>query len=209
MAGNHKFSPRKGDALIIIDVQNDFLPGGCLAVPDGEKIVPIFNQYIALFEEASLPIFATRDWHPANHCSFVEQGGTWPSHCVANTPGAAFVQELLLPAAVPIISKAVSPEKESYSDFEDTDFDEQLHHLGVSRLYIGGLATDYCVRSTVLDGLRIGYAVFLLVDAVRAVDVQPGDGDRAIEEMKQQGAVPLTYSMVARQSFYSVRHPVN
>ena len=195
MAGNHEFSPRKGDALIIIDVQNDFLPGGSLAVPDGEKIVPILNQYIALFEEASLPIFATRDWHPANHCSFVEQGGTWPSHCIANTPGAAFVQELLLPAAVPIISKAVLPEKESYSDFEDTDFDEQLRYLGVSRLYIGGLATDYCVRSTVLDGLRIGYTVFLLVDAVRAVDVQPGDGDRAIEEMKQKGAVPLTYFM--------------
>ena len=135
------------------------------------------NKYLIFFTELSLSVFATRDWHPANHCSFVEQGGPWPPHCVAGTPGAAFVQELLLPAAVPIISKAVTPEKESYSDFADTDLDKQLHSLGIKRLFIGGLVTDYCVLSTVLDGLRNGYTVFLLLDAILAVDVKPGDGE--------------------------------
>ena len=197
MAENKEYSPSKGDALIIIDVQNDFLPGGSLAVPDGDKVVAPLNQYIQIFKKASLPIIASRDWHPVNHCSFVDQGGDWPPHCVAGTTGAAFVEELLLPAAVPIISKAISPEKDSYSDFEDTDLDEQLRSLGVHRLFIGGIATDYCVLSTVLDGLQNGYSVFLLTDASRAVDVQPGDGDRAIEKMKRKGAVPLIYSMIA------------
>lgn len=197
MAENKEYSPSKGDALIIIDVQNDFLPGGSLAVPDGDKVVAPLNQYIQIFKKASLPIIASRDWHPVNHCSFVDQGGDWPPHCVAGTTGAAFVEELLLPAAVPIISKAISPEKDSYSDFEDTDLDEQLRGLGVHRLFIGGIATDYCVLSTVLDGLQNGYSVFLLTDASRAVDVQPGDGDRAIEKMKRKGAVPLIYSMIA------------
>ena len=197
MAENKEYSPSKGDALIIIDVQNDFLPGGSLAVPDGDKVVAPLNQYIQIFKKASLPIIASRDWHPVNHCSFVDQGGDWPPHCVAGTTGAAFVEELLLPAAVPIISKAISPEKDSYSDFEDTDLDEQLRSLGVHRLFIGGIATDYCVLSTVLDGLQNGYSVFLLTDASRAVDVQPGDGDRAIEKMKRKGAVPLIYSVIA------------
>ena len=197
MAENKEYSPSKGDALIIIDVQNDFLPGGSLAVPDGDKVVAPLNQYIQIFKKASLPIIASRDWHPVNHCSFVDQGGDWPPHCVAGTTGAAFVEELLLPAAVPIISKAISPEKDSYSDFEGTDLDEQLRSLGVHRLFIGGIATDYCVLSTVLDGLQNGYSVFLLTDASRAVDVQPGDGDRAIEKMKRKGAVPLIYSMIA------------
>ncbi len=197
MAENKEYSPSKGDALIIIDVQNDFLPGGSLAVPDGDKVVAPLNQYIKIFKKASLPIIASRDWHPANHCSFADQGGDWPPHCIADTSGAAFAKELLLPAAVPIISKAISPEKDSYSDFEDTDLDEQLRSLGVHRLFIGGIATDYCVLSTVLDGLQNGYSVFLLTDASRAVDVQPGDGDRAIEKMKRKGAVPLTYSMIA------------
>jgi len=187
---------RREDALVIIDVQYDFLPGGNLAVLESEKIIPVLNRYIALFNSDSRPIFATRDWHPPDHCSFVEQGGPWPPHCIAGTPGAAFSLELLLPDGVPVISKAMTPEKEAYSDFEDTDFDEQLRRLGVKRLYVGGLATEYCVRSTVLDGLRLGYEVFLLIDAIRPVDVQPGDGDRAIEEMKGHGAVPLTYSMI-------------
>lgn len=196
MAENKEYFPRKGDALIIIDLQNDFLPGGSLAVPDGEKVVPVLNQYIELFKKASLPIFVSRDWHPVNHCSFVDQGGDWPPHCIADTVGAAFAEDLMLPESVPIISKAVSPEKDSYSDFEDTDLGEQLDGLGVLRLFVGGLATDYCVLSTVMDGLKNGFSIFLLIDAIRAVDVQPGDGDRAIEKMKQNGAVTLTYNMI-------------
>jgi len=196
VAEERRHTLRQDDALVIIDVQNCFLPGGSLAVPESEKIIPVLNQYIALFKSNSLPIFATRDWHPPDHCSFVEQGGPWPAHCVAGTPGAEFSRELLLPEGVPVISKAMTPEKESYSDFEDTDFDEQLHRLRVKRLFVGGLATEYCVRSTVLDGLRLGYEVFLLIDAIRPVDVQPDDGDRAIEEMKRQGAAPLTCSMI-------------
>lgn len=196
MAETRRHTLRREDALVIIDVQYDFLPGGSLAVPESEGIIPVLNRYIELFKIESLPIFATRDWHPVDHCSFVEQGGPWPPHCVAGTPGAAFSRELLLPEGVPVISKAMTPEKEAYSDFEDTDFDAQLRRHGIKQLYIGGLATEYCVRSTVLDSLRLGYETFLLIDAIRPVDVEPGDGDRAIEEMKQQGAVPLTCAMI-------------
>jgi nicotinamidase/pyrazinamidase len=183
--------PRLGDALVLVDVQNDFLPGGSLAVPGGEAVIPVLNRWIDRFLDAGLPIFATRDWHPVDHCSFVEQGGPWPPHCVANTPGAAFSRDLHLPPDVPVNSKAMRPEKEAYSDFEDTDFGSQLRALGVTRLFIGGLATDYCVRATVLDALKNRFEVVLLEDAVRAVDANPGDGDRAITEMIAAGAKPV------------------
>jgi nicotinamidase/pyrazinamidase len=181
-------APGAGDALILVDLQNDFLPGGALAVPEGDAVIPVLNRWIARFREAGLPIFATRDWHPPNHCSFVGQGGPWPSHCVAETPGAELSRELDLPHGVPVISKAMRPEKEAYSDFEDTDFAEQLRGLGVKRVLVGGLATDYCVRATVLGALEQGFEAILLLDGVRPVEVSPGDGDRAISEMVAAGA---------------------
>ena len=181
-----------GDALLTVDVQNDFLPGGRLAVAHGDEVVPALNRYIALFEAAKLPVYATRDWHPSAHCSFRAQGGTWPPHCVAHTQGAQFAAELLLPASTIVISKAVGVNEDAYSGFQGTDLDERLRKAGVRRLFVGGLATDYCVRDTVRDALRSGYAVVLLTDAIRAVYVSPGDGSRAEQEMAELGAQTMS-----------------
>lgn len=178
----------QGDALVVIDVQRDFLPGGALAVPRGNEVIPPLNRYIALFQSQRLPIFATRDWHPPNHCSFVEQGGPWPAHCVMNTAGAEFSPELKLPGNVYVISKATQPEREAYSDF-DGGLDAHLKERGIRRLFVGGLATEYCVLATVRDALQRGYAVVLLTDAVRSIDQHPGDGRRAVQEMVQLGAM--------------------
>jgi nicotinamidase/pyrazinamidase len=174
--------------LVIVDVQNDFLPGGKLAVAEGDKIIPALNRYIALFQQNQLPIFATRDWHPADHCSFKSQGGPWPAHCVAETPGAQFPQSLALPPSATIISKGTSARKEAYSGFEGTKLESLLRDAAVDVLYVGGLATDYCVLNTVKDGLRLGFAVVLLTEAMRAVEVHPGDGARAELEMLSGGA---------------------
>lgn len=182
---------RKQDALIVVDVQNDFLPGGSLAVPGGDAVVPILNDYIRIFQRYGLPIYATRDWHPADHCSFVEQGGPWPPHCVAGTPGAAFSNELDLPPDVVVISKATLQEKDAYSGFEDTDLAARCRRLGCQRLFIGGLATDYCVLNTVRDALSEGFDVYLLMDAIRGVNVNPNDDEAAIAEMRSRGAVPI------------------
>jgi nicotinamidase/pyrazinamidase len=183
-----------GDALVIVDVQCDFLPGGSLAVPAGDAVVAPLNAWIARFAAAGLPVFATRDWHPPDHCSFRApggQGGTWPPHCVAGTPGARFAAGLALPTTARVVSKATRQEADAYSGFAGTDLHRQLQHLGVRRLFVGGLATDYCVLNTVQDALRLGYGVVLLADCIRAVDVQPGDGERAIAAMVAAGAIAL------------------
>lgn len=174
--------------MLVIDVQNDFLPGGRLAVPEGDAVVPALNRYIAAFAARGLPVYATRDWHPPSHCSFREAGGPWPAHCIADSPGAAFPAELALPAGTPIVSKATDVSRDAYSGFQGTPLDSRLRRAGVRRIFIGGLATDYCVLSSVRDALRLGYEVFVLTDAVRAVNVQPGDGDRALAEMRRLGA---------------------
>jgi len=183
------FRPAQGDALIIVDLQHDFLPGGSLAVTDGDAVVPVLNQAIALFTAAKLPVVATRDWHPADHCSFHAQGGIWPAHCIVGTHGAAFSPALQLPANALIISKATTAELDAYSGFEGTDLGARLDALGVTRVFVGGLATDYCVLQTVLDALKLDLQVILLLDAIRAVDVTPGDGERAIARMIEAGAV--------------------
>lgn len=186
--------PQAGDALLIVDVQRDFLPGGSLPVPAGDEVVASLNNWVRRFTLARQPIYATRDWHPPDHCSFREQGGQrgiWPSHCVAGTPGAEFAPTLVLPATVCLVSKATRPETDAYSGFAGTDLDAQLRYSGVRRLFVGGLATDYCVLHTVTDALRLGYEVVLLLDSMRAVDVQPGDGDKAIAAMLAAGAATL------------------
>jgi nicotinamidase/pyrazinamidase len=185
------------DALIIVDVQNDFLPGGALAVPEGDAVLPALNGYIARFEGNGLPIFATRDWHPADHCSFRARGGPWPPHCVAFSRGAAFATGLQLPCSAVIVSKAQAPDRDAYSGFEGTELEALLRARGASRLLVGGLATDYCVLNTVRDGLARGFAVLLLTDAIRAVNVNPGDGERALSEMLALGAQPLTLGQLA------------
>jgi nicotinamidase/pyrazinamidase len=176
------------DALIIVDVQNDFLPGGALAVPEGDDVIPPLNRAIEAFRKRGLPIFATRDWHPADHCSFRVRGGPWPPHCIANSRGAAFPPGLALPSDAHLISKATSADADAYSGFEHTDLAAQLHSLGCQRVFIGGLATDYCVRATALDALRAGLDTVVLADAVRAVELHPGDGAQALSEVRAQGA---------------------
>lgn len=178
-----------GDALLVTDIQNDFLPGGSLAVAHGDEVVQILNACIVDFTRQGLMVVATRDWHPIDHCSFHAQGGPWPRHCVAGTDGARFPASLVLPDSVVIVSKATLRDKEAYSSFEGTELDQLLRKAGVRRFFIGGLTTDYCVLNTVRDGLRLGYAAVVLTDTIRAVDVTPGDGERALAEMARLGAV--------------------
>jgi len=183
------------DALIIVDVQNDFCPGGSLAVPESHIVVPVLNEYMARAADAGIPIFASRDWHPERTRHFAAQGGPWPPHCVQGTPGADFHPELRLPPSTVIVSKGMSEEDQGYSALEAELPDGQslvdaLRARGVRHVYVGGLATDYCVRATVLDALKNGFETSVLIDASRPVDVQTGDGERALNEMLAAGAEP-------------------
>jgi nicotinamidase/pyrazinamidase len=189
---------RKGDALIVVDMQNDFLPGGSLAVKGGDEVLSPLNQYIAAAEKQGLPVFATRDWHPPDHSSFKEQGGPWPPHCVVGSRGAEFASELRVPESGVVISKGATIEKDAYSGFEGTNLDERLRSAGIRRVLIGGLATDYCVLNTVKDALNQGYEVLLLEDAIAAVNVNPEDGKDAIDEMISLGAVPIRIERILR-----------
>jgi len=191
------FTPQAGDACIIVDVQNDFLPGGSLAVPHGDEVIPVLNDYLRRFSGLHLPVFITRDWHPPDHCSFRAQGGPWPAHCVAGSAGAAFAPSLELPAHAVVISKPGAADRETYSGFEGTDLETRLRAATVRRLFIGGLATDYCVLHTVRDAIERGFTVFLLRDAIRAVNVEAGDGARAETEMLRLGAVPLELHLLS------------
>jgi len=179
-------------ALVIVDVQNDFCPGGALAVRDGDAVVAPLNRCAALFASAGALVVATRDWHPPDHCSFREQGGPWPVHCVRDTPGATFHRALKLPPGAIVISKAENPKVESYSFFGEPHLERPLVERGIRRLFIGGLATDYCVKWTALDAARRGLETFVLADAIRGVEAQPGDCARAVEEMKAGGAKLVT-----------------
>lgn len=189
--------PQPGDALIVVDVQRDFLPGGALGVPHGDEVVPTLNRYLELFHSQALPIYATRDWHPPGHCSFAAQGGPWPPHCLAESRGARFAAQLRLPPETIVVSKAQQVDKDAYSGFEGTDLDARLKQAGVRRLFVGGLATDYCVLNTVRDARRLGYDVCLLTDAVRAVNVKPDDGRMAEDEMRRLGARPTEFDRLA------------
>lgn len=188
---------QRGDALVVVDVQNDFLPGGALPVPEGDRVIAPLNRAIELFRRRGLPVFFTRDWHPPEHCSFREQGGPWPPHCIAESHGARFAASLDVPPEASVISKAATTEKDAYSGFEGTDLEKRLHDGQVGRIAVGGLATDYCVLNTVRDGLRLGFKVLLLEDAVRAVNVQAEDGSRALAEMRLLGAEIITSESLA------------
>lgn len=188
----------KGTALVVVDVQNDFCPRGALPVSDGDKVVPVLNQYIRKFLKAGAPIFFTRDWHPPDHVSFKAQGGPWPPHCVQGTKGAEFHVDLMIPPGAEVVSKAGNPKVEAYSFFQQTDIDlaAQLRARGIKRLLVGGLATDYCVKHTVLDSLGEGFETFLLEDACMGVNVKPNDSGTAIQEMMAHGARTLTLDQV-------------
>lgn len=181
-----------GDALIIVNVQNDFLPEGALGVPHGDEVIAVLNHYIDLFLTKGLPIIAARDWHPVNHCSFTAQGGPWPPHCIANSSGAEFAPGLRLPAEFVIISMATAADKDACSGFGDTELEAVLRSHGVRRVFIGGLATDYCVLNTVKDALDNHYQVYVLNDAIRAVNVRPEDGRAAEQTMIAKGAIMIT-----------------
>ncbi|RZA34528.1 MAG: isochorismatase family protein [Lysobacteraceae bacterium] len=184
----------KGDALLIVDLQNDFLPGGALAVPRGDLVVEPINALIDLYHGHGLPLYASRDWHPDDHCSFTAQGGPWPPHCVAASEGAMFSEALRLPEEAIVISKALSASEDAYSAFNGTGLARAMRADGITRLAVCGLATDYCVLNTVLDGIEAGFEVLLVLEATRAVEVAPGDGDRAITRMLAAGAVPVRLS---------------
>jgi nicotinamidase/pyrazinamidase len=177
----------RSTALVVVDVQNDFCPGGALAVPNGDQVVPVLNRYIELFAKAGAPIIFTRDWHPPDHSSFKEQGGPWPPHCVQNSEGAKFHPNLNVPPEGEIVSKA-DKKDEAYSFFKGTDLATKLHQRGIKRLLVGGLATDYCVKETVLDGLKHGFEVLHLDDASRGVNVHPADSEKALRAMVAEGA---------------------
>lgn len=186
--------PGKGDALLIVDMQNDFLPGGALAVPRGDLVIEPINALIDLYHGRGLPIYASRDWHPDAHCSFTAQGGPWPPHCVAGTEGALFSEALRLPEEAIVISKAITAAEDAYSAFNGTGLARSMLADGVTRLAVCGLATDYCVLNTVLDGIEAGFEVLLVLEATRAVEVTPGDGDRALGRMLAKGALPVRLS---------------
>jgi nicotinamidase/pyrazinamidase len=181
-----------GTALLVVDVQNDFLPGGSLGVPGGDAIVPVVNAYLGIAKHRRIPVYATRDWHPAAHCSFVTQGGIWPPHCVAGSHGAAFVSALELPAEAVIVDKGTRVDHEAYSAFEGTGLADRFHAAGVTHVLIGGLATDYCVLNSVRDAVANDLEIIVLRDAIAAVNVNPDDGARAEAEMERLGARFLT-----------------
>jgi nicotinamidase/pyrazinamidase len=196
-----KIDPAR-DALVVVDLQNDFCPGGTLAVRDGDAIVPVVNRYLQRFTAVGAPVFFTRDWHPPVTKHFQAYGGVWPPHCVRDTPGAAFHPALEVPAEAVIVSKGMDPEQDAYSAFQAEDasgrsFAAALAARGIRRLYVGGLATDYCVRASALDALRAGFEVTLLEDAIGAVDLKPNDGAHAIDEMREAGARLTTLGVLA------------
>lgn len=172
------------DVLIVVDVQNDFCPRGALAVPDGDKVVPKLNKVMGKFRY----VIATQDWHPKNHISFKAQGGIWPPHCVQGTKGADFHPKLNSKKFTHIVRKGTDPKKEAYSGFDETGLESLLKSLRIRHVFVGGLATDYCVKATTLDSREAQFSTFVLKDAARAVNVKPGDEKKAFKKMQQAGA---------------------
>jgi nicotinamidase/pyrazinamidase len=186
-------------ALLIVDVQNDFCPGGALAVPGGDRVVDVLNQYVADAAAHGIPVYASRDWHPAVSSHFQPYGGEWPLHCVQDSEGARFHPKLRLPASTIVVSKGDDPSRPGYSAFEGRTpagkaLLEDLREHGIERLYVGGLATDYCVRASVLDARRAGLKVTVLGDAIAGIDLHPGESERALTEMREAGADVATLS---------------
>lgn len=178
---------RDEDALIVVDVQPDFCPGGKLAIEDGDRVIPVLNEWIAAAEEKGIPVYASRDWHPAGHVSFEEAGGQWPEHCVQDTDGAQFHPDLRLPEDVVKISKGIRLDKDQYSAFDETGLAEHLKAGGVKRVWVGGLAEDVCVHATVMDACKAGFETHVISDATRPVTAE--GGEKARREMRDAGAV--------------------
>jgi nicotinamidase/pyrazinamidase len=179
-------------ALLIVDVQIDFCPGGALGVQDGDRIVPVLNRYIERFARAGMPIFVTRDWHPPMTSHFNTAGGVWPPHCIQGSKGAEFHPDLKISNDAVVLSKGTAADEDSYSAFAAADsrgaaLKDLLRQRGIERIYVGGLATDYCVKETVLEGLMRGFQVVLLQDAICGVNLQPEDSAQAVDAMVKAG----------------------
>jgi nicotinamidase/pyrazinamidase len=188
------FDIGEGDCLVVVDVQNDFCPGGALGVAEGDQVVPVLNAWIREFHKKGLPVIYTQDWHPQDHCSFAGNGGIWPPHCVQGTKGADFHPDLVVQGE--ICRKGFVTDAEAYSGFDGRvggldgpTLGTWLKQRAVARIFVGGLATDYCVKATVLDGIGNGLEVAVLRDGIRAVNVNEGDGEKAIAEMAGAGAI--------------------
>ncbi|MBI4491406.1 MAG: nicotinamidase [Chloroflexi bacterium] len=194
-------APTPDSALLVVDLQNDFCPGGSLGVPEGDRLVPVANRYVELFDQQGRPVYASRDWHPPRTRHFQQYGGVWPAHCIQGTPGGDFHPELRLPPSAVVVSKGMDPEQDSYSAFDALEADgtlleDSLRQRAVRHLYVGGLATDYCVRWTALDALRKGFQVTVLLDASRGVNLKPHDAEQAIEELVRNGAGVATLAQL-------------
>lgn len=177
------------DAVLALNVQNDLCPGGALPAPRGDEVVGVLNEWIAEAQHAGVAIVVSRIWHPADHSSFRRRGGTWPPHCIGGGWGAQFHPGLRFPQHALVISKATTRDWVSHSDFVGTELTQHLHQAGVRRLWIGGLATEYGVLATALDGVKEGFEVHLIEEAIRALELRPGDGERALEQMHQAGVL--------------------
>ncbi|MBI4706604.1 MAG: bifunctional nicotinamidase/pyrazinamidase [Candidatus Omnitrophica bacterium] len=184
-------------ALLVVDVQNDFCPGGALGIPEADKIIPVVNRYLKFFSKKESFVFATRDWHPLRSKHFKDFGGVWPVHCVQNTPGAAFHPKLKLPKGAIYLYKGLDPKKDSYSSFQAEDergmsLEKLLDFFKVKEIYIAGLATDYCVKFTAHDALKHGFKVNILMDAIKGVNLKPNDSEDAIKRMVKEGVKKVT-----------------
>lgn len=173
------------DALIVVDVQVDFCPGGALPIERGDEVVPVLNRWLTAASDARIPVYASRDWHPKQHPSFVEFGGRWPPHCLQDSEGARFHPALRLPASTVVVTKATRLDRDQYSAFDETGLASDLRRRGVKRVWVGGLAQDVCVLATVLDARREGFDVVVIADATRAVT--PAGADEANQQMRQAG----------------------
>jgi nicotinamidase/pyrazinamidase len=178
-----------GDALLIVDVQTDFCPGGALEVPDGDAVVPVLNRWAEAAHAAGARVYASRDWHPGDHLSFTPEGGPWPPHCVQDTAGAAFHPDLRLPDAAILVSKGTRFDQDQYSAFDETGFAQELSRKGVRRVVLGGLAEDVCVRASALDAIQHGFETVLIRAATRAIT---DDGRAQTERELAEAGVAFT-----------------
>jgi len=189
-------------ALLVVDIQNDFCPGGALGVADGDQIIPTVNKYVDLFQGNQLPVFVSRDWHPENSKHFKESGGPWPPHCIQNSPGAEFHPDFKVPGKAIVLSKGTNPGLDGYSVFEAHDLDNKpfnqlLEDIEIEELYIAGIATDYCVKLTSLDAFKYGLKVNVLTDAIKGVD--KADSQQAIAEIVAKNGKLKTYDEVSEE----------
>ena len=178
------------DALLVVDVQNDFCPGGSVPVANGTAVAATLGAAARAFAGQGARVFATRDWHPEGHLSFNAVGGPWAPHCIQGTKGAKPPAGLRLPKGVVLVRKG--EDRDAYSGFIDSDLQARLRRAKITRLFVGGLATDYCVFNTVVDALDMGFETYLLIDAIGSLDIEPGDGMRAVHLMQGSGAFLTT-----------------